>query len=129
MHWQLLIFLLASTLLAATTNARPLSIEEDNYPRIGSCWLRRDTGNSTTTTSCDSGSSTSSTTSLPSSSSLIPTSTPSFTPTSLSPAPSATACAAVPEWGQCGGIGYSGPTVCASPYNCNFLNTFYSQCY
>ncbi|KAM5355900.1 hypothetical protein ACJ41O_002546 [Fusarium nematophilum] len=34
----------------------------------------------------------------------------------------------VPRWGQCGGINYSGPTVCVSPYTCSKINDFYSQC-
>nr|AGU16949.1 cellobiohydrolase I [Penicillium granulatum] len=28
----------------------------------------------------------------------------------------------------CGGIGYTGPTTCASPYTCQKLNPYYSQC-
>lgn len=28
----------------------------------------------------------------------------------------------VPQWGQCGGIGYTGATACVSPYKCNVLN-------
>ena len=32
------------------------------------------------------------------------------------------------EWGQCGGIGWTGPTTCQSPYTCKFLNSYYSQC-
>ena len=32
------------------------------------------------------------------------------------------------HWGQCGGIGYTGPTVCASPYTCQMQNPYYSQC-
>ncbi|KAF9462186.1 concanavalin A-like lectin/glucanase domain-containing protein [Collybia nuda] len=35
----------------------------------------------------------------------------------------------VPQWGQCGGIGYTGPTICVSPYKCNVQNPYYSQCY
>jgi len=34
----------------------------------------------------------------------------------------------VPQWGQCGGQGYTGPTVCASPYKCTYSNPWYSQC-
>ncbi|THU99112.1 hypothetical protein K435DRAFT_719999 [Dendrothele bispora CBS 962.96] len=34
----------------------------------------------------------------------------------------------VAQWGQCGGIGYTGPTVCASPYKCTVSNSYYSQC-
>lgn len=32
------------------------------------------------------------------------------------------------EWGQCGGIGYSGPTICASGSTCTVSNAYYSQC-
>lgn len=32
------------------------------------------------------------------------------------------------EWGQCGGIGWTGPTGCASPYVCRYSNPYYSQC-
>ncbi|KAG8868801.1 hypothetical protein FRB97_001893, partial [Tulasnella sp. 331] len=32
------------------------------------------------------------------------------------------------HWAQCGGIGYVGPTVCASPYTCQASNAYYSQC-
>ncbi|CCO37497.1 hypothetical protein BN14_11653 [Rhizoctonia solani AG-1 IB] len=35
---------------------------------------------------------------------------------------------AVAQWGQCGGIGYSGSTVCDSPYVCTKINDYYSQC-
>ncbi|ROV89748.1 hypothetical protein VSDG_08632 [Cytospora chrysosperma] len=34
----------------------------------------------------------------------------------------------VPEWGQCGGIGYTGSTQCASPYICVYLSDWWSQC-
>lgn len=32
------------------------------------------------------------------------------------------------KWGQCGGIGWSGPTVCDSGSTCTVLNSYYSQC-
>ncbi|KAG8954360.1 hypothetical protein FRC04_011686 [Tulasnella sp. 424] len=32
------------------------------------------------------------------------------------------------HYGQCGGQGYSGPTVCADPYKCTYSSQFYSQC-
>ncbi|KAG8928754.1 hypothetical protein FRC03_005559 [Tulasnella sp. 419] len=34
----------------------------------------------------------------------------------------------VPQWGQCGGANWTGPTVCVSPFTCKKLNDFYSQC-
>jgi cellulose 1,4-beta-cellobiosidase len=35
---------------------------------------------------------------------------------------------AVAKYGQCGGTGYSGSTVCVSGSTCTSLNTCYSQC-
>lgn len=32
------------------------------------------------------------------------------------------------HWGQCGGQGWTGPTVCQSPYTCTYVNQWYSQC-
>ncbi|OJJ68867.1 hypothetical protein ASPBRDRAFT_131816 [Aspergillus brasiliensis CBS 101740] len=34
----------------------------------------------------------------------------------------------VSQWGQCGGINYSGPTECESPYTCVQQNAWYHQC-
>ncbi|KAJ8508421.1 hypothetical protein ONZ45_g9306 [Pleurotus djamor] len=34
----------------------------------------------------------------------------------------------IPQYGQCGGIGWSGATACISPYTCKALNDYYSQC-
>jgi len=31
-------------------------------------------------------------------------------------------------WGQCGGRGWTGPTVCQAPYTCKVNNEWYSQC-
>ncbi|CAN8101950.1 unnamed protein product [Discula destructiva] len=42
-------------------------------------------------------------------------------------APAATG-TGVAQWGQCGGIGYTGSTVCASPYTCVYLSKWWAQC-
>jgi len=34
----------------------------------------------------------------------------------------------VPQYGQCGGLTWTGGTVCASPYTCKYSNDWYSQC-
>jgi endo-1,4-beta-xylanase len=34
----------------------------------------------------------------------------------------------VAEWGQCGGIGWTGATVCVAPFTCKAANAYYSQC-
>ncbi|KZS87207.1 cellulase-domain-containing protein [Sistotremastrum niveocremeum HHB9708] len=39
-----------------------------------------------------------------------------------------TVSAQAPEWGQCGGIGWSGATTCASGSVCTYSNPYYSQC-
>ncbi|KAF8610358.1 hypothetical protein BDV93DRAFT_550179 [Ceratobasidium sp. AG-I] len=31
-------------------------------------------------------------------------------------------------WGQCGGLGWSGPTVCDPGSICTYLNLYHSQC-
>lgn len=40
----------------------------------------------------------------------------------------ATGTATAAHWGQCGGNGWTGATVCASPYSCVVDNDYYSQC-
>ena len=32
------------------------------------------------------------------------------------------------EWGQCGGIGWTGPTTCVAGSVCTKQNDYYSQC-
>ncbi|KAF8324122.1 hypothetical protein DL93DRAFT_2070396 [Clavulina sp. PMI_390] len=34
----------------------------------------------------------------------------------------------LPEYAQCGGLGFTGATVCQDPYACVVLNVWYSQC-
>ncbi|TFK31803.1 cellobiohydrolase I [Crucibulum laeve] len=48
----------------------------------------------------------------------------SGTPSSTAPPSGATQV----KYGQCGGIGYTGPTVCASGSKCTVSNQYYSQC-
>ncbi|KAK6517558.1 hypothetical protein TWF281_004208 [Arthrobotrys megalospora] len=49
-----------------------------------------------------------------------PSTTPSTTTTANAPAQS--------QWGQCGGVGWTGPTTCVSGTTCKVLNPYYSQC-
>ncbi|EIM80563.1 uncharacterized protein STEHIDRAFT_104851 [Stereum hirsutum FP-91666 SS1] len=57
------------------------------------------------------------------------TSTPVVTPTTSSTGSAPTGGGGtVAHWGQCGGIGWTGGTVCASPYTCQASNAYYSQC-
>ncbi|KAH8122391.1 chitinase [Trichoderma asperellum] len=61
--------------------------------------------------------------------SIPPVTTP--TSTSSSPGSSQTppsGSGTVPQWGQCGGNGYTGPTQCVSPYKCVATSEWWSQC-
>jgi cellulose 1,4-beta-cellobiosidase len=51
--------------------------------------------------------------------------TQSTTRTTSQPAPTG---GTVAHYAQCGGIGYTGATACVSPYTCNVVNPYYSQC-
>ncbi|KAH8898877.1 cellulose-binding family II protein [Thozetella sp. PMI_491] len=50
------------------------------------------------------------------------------TTTTKTQAATPTATALAQQYGQCGGIGWTGPTVCVSPYTCKYSNDWYSQC-
>lgn len=39
----------------------------------------------------------------------------------------AVAQATAPQWGQCGGTGWTGPTVCPSGWTCTYSSAYYSQ--
>ncbi|KAN0116970.1 carbohydrate-binding module family 1 protein [Hyaloscypha variabilis] len=56
------------------------------------------------------------------------TSSKAATTTTTSATSTSTASGTVPHWGQCGGLTYTGSTVCASPYTCTYSNPYYSQC-
>ncbi|KAF5336596.1 hypothetical protein D9611_006617 [Ephemerocybe angulata] len=66
----------------------------------------------------------------PTSSTTATTSTTatSTTTTSTTSTPTATGGVTAPQYGQCGGTGWTGPTACAAPYKCTKLNDYYSQC-
>lgn len=50
------------------------------------------------------------------------------TATTTTTAPTSTASGTVGQWGQCGGIGYTGSTVCTPPYTCVENSEWWSQC-
>ncbi|KAG9005393.1 hypothetical protein FRB95_004676 [Tulasnella sp. JGI-2019a] len=87
---------------------------------------------STTTTSTSSKATTTTTTTSTSSTRATTTTTSTTTSkastTTTTTASTSTSTATQTEYGQCGGIGWTGPTVCASPYVCTYGNAYYSQC-
>ncbi|KAG8792981.1 hypothetical protein FRC12_004256 [Ceratobasidium sp. 428] len=56
-----------------------------------------------------------------------PTTTTKATTTSTTTAPAGTG-TPVPRYGQCGGIGWTGSTLCATGSTCTKTNDYYSQC-
>jgi beta-glucosidase len=74
-----------------------------------------------------SSSSSSSTTSKAASSSSTGSSA-SKTTTSTSTTTTTASGATQTHYGQCGGVGWTGPTACASPYTCTYSSAYYSQC-
>ncbi|KAK6354791.1 hypothetical protein TWF696_003925 [Orbilia brochopaga] len=50
-------------------------------------------------------------------------STTKKTSTTAAPAPTA-----APVFGQCGGVGWTGPTSCVSGHVCSTYNPYYAQC-
>ncbi|KAI1743294.1 putative class III chitinase [Xylaria scruposa] len=56
-----------------------------------------------------------------------PTKTTTTLVTSTTKPPTSTG-TGVAQWGQCGGIGYTGPTVCQAPYTCVKTGDYWSQC-
>nr|VWP00956.1 Uncharacterized protein [Ganoderma boninense] len=83
------------------------------------------------TTAIGSGSGTSNPSS-PSSTTVVPTTTApaSTAPSSTAPSTTSSASGATQtQWGQCGGTGYTGATVCASPFTCVAVSPpYYYQC-
>ncbi|KAG4253092.1 hypothetical protein FPRO06_10004 [Fusarium proliferatum] len=53
--------------------------------------------------------------------------TPSPTTTATTPTDTGSS-GTSPQWGQCGGIGWTGPTQCAGSFKCIKINDWYSQC-
>lgn len=47
---------------------------------------------------------------------------------STAPGPTATGGARQVRYGQCGGLGWTGPVLCESPWTCKEQNQWYSQC-
>lgn len=70
------------------------------------------------------GGSTSKTTSVVKSTSSVTSKATSSSAATTPPPPGGTQTL----YGQCGGSGYSGPTICASPAVCSVLNPYYAQC-
>jgi hypothetical protein len=64
----------------------------------------------------------------PSTPTTPPTSTPTPTTSTSTTSPPPTNTGTVAHWNQCGGEGWTGPTVCVAPYVCTYYSQWYSDC-
>lgn len=71
---------------------------------------------------------TSSASSVGTTSKTLSTSTKPASTSKTSTAPTTTNTAVAKHYEQCGGIGFTGPATCVSPYTCQKQNDYYSQC-
>lgn len=93
-----------------------LKKKDEVYNAILSAWGSAPAGST--------GTATASATVVATSSVVVPTKAV----TSAAPAVTSTAAATVAKWGQCGGLNWTGGTVCASGSTCTKSNDYYSQC-
>ncbi|KAF3939245.1 Exoglucanase [Dactylella cylindrospora] len=91
---------------------------------------RTTTTTSTTSRSSTTSSRTTTTSSRTTTTSIRTSSTTSRTTTTTTRSTTTTSASgpAQTHWGQCGGIGWTGPTACQSGFTCQVLNPYYSQC-
>ncbi|KAI1502535.1 putative class III chitinase [Biscogniauxia marginata] len=82
-------------------------------------------GSTTTTTTTTPGTTSTSTTTTSTATTFTTSTTTTTTQTSTTATPGATL---VPQWGQCGGIGYTGSTECQPPYTCVKSGDWWSDC-
>lgn len=84
----------------------------------------------TTTSTSTTSTATSTTTQVPTTLTTSTRTTTSTTTTTTTASTTTTAPSesTVPQWGQCGGIGYNGPTQCTPPYKCVYLGEWWSHC-
>ncbi|CEJ61474.1 Putative Endo-1,4-beta-D-glucanase [Penicillium brasilianum] len=100
------------------------------YLNILSAYFPSSSGSSTTTTTSTTTRSTSTSTTVSTTKSISTTTsaTKSTSTTTSTTSTGSTATATASHWAQCGGIGWTGATTCASPYTCQVQNAYYSQC-
>jgi cellulase len=116
--------------IESTTPGTYVTFSNIRWGDIGSTFT---TGTGVSSSSSSSTSTKSTSTKSTSSSTKVGTSTTSTskastTTTKTTTSASPTGTGTQVEWGQCGGIGYTGPTACVSPYVCTYNNAYYSQC-
>ncbi|KAF3932369.1 hypothetical protein ABW19_dt0201554 [Dactylella cylindrospora] len=116
----------ATTTRTSSTTTPPVTTTTSRTTTTTSRTTTPTTTSSRTTTLSTTSSRTTTTSSRTTTSSTISRTT---TPSTTSRTTTTTSDGALQsQWGQCGGIGWTGPTQCVSPYTCNQLNPYYYQC-
>ncbi|KAF3911416.1 hypothetical protein ABW20_dc0103510 [Dactylellina cionopaga] len=100
-----------------TTSSKTTTTSSKTTTRTTTATARTTTKSTTTSSRTTTRSTTTS-----SKTTTTPTKTTTTKTTTTPAAPGAT------HYGQCGGIGFTGPLTCQSPYVCTVLNPYYSQC-
>jgi endoglucanase len=106
----------------------PSGIGYTYYLSILSAYFPGSSGGTTSTSTTSHATSTTTTTTTKQTTSATTTTTTKSTTTTTTTSAGSTATGTAAHWGQCGGIGWTGPTTCASPYTCQVQNAWYSQC-
>ncbi|KAF3939698.1 hypothetical protein ABW19_dt0206507 [Dactylella cylindrospora] len=88
----------------------------------------RTTASSSTTTARTSTTTSRTTTTRTTTTSRTTTTRTTTTSRTTTASPTTTASGGVGQWGQCGGVTYTGPTTCAGGWKCTKLNDYYWQC-
>jgi hypothetical protein len=113
---------------------------ENGNQKLANCWyeplktaiLLQGGGTVSTTSAAQTttlGTSTRTTLRTTTNTSVVVTTTPRVSSTTTSATTTSAGNGAVAQrWGQCGGINWTGPTACASPWVCTKSNDWYSQC-
>jgi len=102
-----------SSTSGSATTSRPTPTEDFCEPEPTSSAAPSSISTATTTTSF---------TTVTRTTSVLASSTRTSSSATTTPA------ALAQHWGQCGGIGWNGPSQCISPWVCKFSNDWYSQC-
>ncbi|CAE6501649.1 unnamed protein product [Rhizoctonia solani] len=111
----------ASSVSSAVVSASPASSAPVTETSVAATTASRTSAGATTTTpAVQTPASATGTTATPTSA--------SGSSSAAAPSPSASVSGTVAQYGQCGGLTYTGPTTCASSFTCKKSNDYYSQC-
>ncbi|EUC55046.1 glycoside hydrolase family 61 protein [Rhizoctonia solani AG-3 Rhs1AP] len=112
----------ASSASSASASSAPVSSTSAAQTSVAATTVSPTNTENTTTTAVETAAPSPSTTAAP-----ITVLTSSST-SAAAPSSSTSVSGTVAQYGQCGGLTYTGPTTCVSPSTCKKSNDYYSQC-